>query len=426
MNPTMNAPATTAPMVNAGQRSPATGSQFGRPAEAVLQPGTLVRWAFYLSIFTMPFYRFYLPGTGDRIGVIRMVQMLILFAVLSEPRTCIRLFPVTLVWFVAYCVWRLVAGFWLSPEMFGIWWPSTIHWLQYSIPCVWVMFNVLQFPGMARKGLWALVWGSALCAACHIAGIGVMHFGGLEGRSTVFGENANVIGATYAVAAIAMVGLGMFPEARLHQRLLLLVLMAVVMAALAKTGTRTALLIVVMGVALLFACGQAFGSKAKRFAVLVLAGAVLAGAMSQVPAIVERFERLDVSQIANQEGRARMIPVLWEIFLRSPVYGSGPEGYAFELTRRAMPHLLREQALVSSHNLALKLLVETGLIGFVLFAWGIVKPGLVCAWQARFKPCGSLPLALLLPLVIAGCISAEPSYYLVFWFALAYALAGEA
>jgi O-antigen ligase len=118
-----------------------------------------------------------------------------------------------------------------------------------------------------------------------------------------------------------------------------------------------------------------------------------------------------------------MIPVLWEIFLRSPVYGSGPDDYLFELTRRAMPHLLQKQNLISSHNLALKLLVETGLIGFLLFASG-VKASLVSAWKARLKPCGSLPLAFLLPLIIAGAIVAEPSYYLVFWLATAYALAG--
>ena len=146
--------------------------------------------------------------------------------------------------------------------------------------------------------------------------------------------------------------------------------------------------------------------------------------MSQIPAVVQRFEKLEAARLGDQEGRARMIPVLWEIFLRSPIYGSGPDGYRFELTRRAMPHLLQEQRLVSSHNLPLKLLVETGLIGFLLFAWG-VKAGLVSAWKARLKPCGPLPLALLLPLVIAGSIAAEPSYYLVFWLAMAYALAGE-
>ncbi len=33
--------------------------------------------------------------------------------------------------------------------------------------------------------------------------------------------------------------------------------------------------------------------------------------------------------------------MLWDIFLRSPVYGSGPDQYQFELTRRAMPHLIK-------------------------------------------------------------------------------------
>jgi O-antigen ligase len=246
---------------------------------------------------------------------------------------------------------------------------------------------------------------------------------GAEGRTSVFGENANVVGATYAIAAIALVGLVMFKDMRLHQRLLLLPLVALVMAALAKTGTRAGLLIVLMGIAVLFSQGQAFGSRIKRIAIVVLTGAVLVGVSSQIPAAVERFENLDVSRLADQEGRARMIPVLWEIFLRSPVYGSGPDDYLFELTRRAMPHLLQKQNLISSHNLALKLLVETGLIGFLLFASG-VKASLVSAWKARLKPCGSLPLAFLLPLIIAGAIVAEPSYYLVFWLATAYALAG--
>jgi O-antigen ligase len=336
------------------------------------------------------------------------------------------LVPTALFWFLGYCGLRLATGLWLSPEMSDYWWPTTLIWLQFYLPWAWVMFNLLQFPGMGRQGLLAFIGGASLCALFHLAGIGVAELAhGAEGRTSVFGENANVVGATYAIAAVALVGLVMFKEVQLHQRLLLLPLVALVLAALAKTGTRTALLIVLMGVAVLFAHGQAFGSRTKRLAILVLVGAVLAGVVSQVPAIVERFEKLEVSQLANQEGRARMIPVLWEIFLRSPIYGSGPDGYLFELTRRAMPHLLQEPILVSSHNLALKLLAETGLIGFVLFVAGL-RAGLVSAWKARLKTCGSLPLALLLPLVIAGCISAEPSYYLVFWFALTYALAGQA
>lgn len=408
------------------QSSKPSRSDFGSLALDALQPNVLVRWAFYVSIFAIPFSRFYLPGTGDRVGVTRMVQALILCAILSQPRICLRLVPVALFWFLAYSGVRIFTGLWFTPEMSNFWWPSTLNWLQFSLPWVWVMFNVLQFPGMGRNGLRALIGGCAICALLHIAGIGVVEVAnGVEGRSTVFGENANVVGATYAIAAIVLVGLGMLEGVTLHQRLLLLPLIAIVMAGLAKTGSRTAVLILLMGIAVLFCQGRAFGSRTKRFASVVLIGAVLAGVISQIPTAMQRFEKLETSRIAEQEGRVRMIPVLWEMFLRSPVYGSGPDDYQFELTRRAMPYLLKDQRMIAAHNLALKLLVETGIIGFLLFASGL-KAGLVSAWRARLKPCGSLPLALLLPLAIAGAIVSDPSHLSVFWFAVAYALAGAA
>ena len=395
-------------------------------AADALQPNVLVRWAFYLSIFTIPFTRFYLPGTGDRIGVTRMVQALILCAVLSQPRVCLRLVPNAIFWFLAYCGLRIVSGLWFTPEMSSSWWPNTLIWLQFSLPWVWVMFNVLQFPTVGRGGLWALVWGCCLCASLHLAGIGVVEVDkGIEGRSSVFGENANLVGATYATAAIVLVGLGMFKDVKLHQRLMLLPLIAVIVAGMAKTGSRTGILILAMGIAVLCFQGRAFGSRTKRFVSLVLIGAVLAGVISQIPTVMERFEKLDSSKIEQQEGRVRMLPVLWEMFLRSPIYGSGPDGYEFELTRRAMPYLLKDQRMIVAHNLALLLLVETGIIGFVLFSSG-VKAAVLSAWRARLRPCGSLPLALILPLAIAGLTVADPSHHLVFWFAMAYALAGAA
>jgi O-antigen ligase len=179
-----------------------------------------------------------------------------------------------------------------------------------------------------------------------------------------------------------------------------------------------------MGIGVLFWQGRALGSRIKRLAILVLIGAVLAGVLSRIPTTMKRFEKLD-SSIQAQEGRVRMAPVLWEMFLRSPIYGSGPDGYQLELTRRAMPYLLKEQRLVVAHNLALLLLVETGLMGLLLFGSGLLT-GLASAWKARLKPCGSLPLALLVPLAIASVTVSDPSHHLVFWFAMAYALAGTA
>ena len=120
-----------------------------------------------------------------------------------------------------------------------------------------------------------------------------------------------------------------------------------------------------------------------------------------------------------------MAPVLWEMFLRSPIYGSGPDGYQLELTRRAMPYLIKQERMIVSHNLVLLLLVETGVIGFLLFWFG-AGAALAAAWRARLNTCGSLPLALILPLAMGGATVCNPSHDMVFWFAIAYALAGAA
>jgi len=398
---------------------------FESHAADALQPNVLVRWAFYLSVLGIPFTRLYLPGTGERIGVTRMIQALILGAILSQPRVCIRLMPVALFWFLAYCGWRLLSGLWFTPELSSSWWPNTLDWLQFSLPWVWLMFNVLQFPTISRRGMWALAWGCFLCASLQIAGIGVVDVdNGIEARSSIFGENANVVGATYAVALITLIGLGMLKGVALHQRLLLLPLIAVIGGGMAKTGSRTAVLILLTGIAVLLCQGRAFGWT-KRIVIVVLIGAVLAGVISRIPTVMQRFEKVASFKTQQQEPRARMAPVLWEMFLRSPLYGSGPDDYQLELTRRTMPYLLKDQRLIAAHNLALLLLVETGIIGFLLFASGL-KAGLVSAWKARLKPCSSLPLALILPLAIAGLTVSNPSHDLVFWFAMAYALAGTA
>ena len=425
----LNVPAiTSAPQVLSAD-SPALrlrkafGSNWRTVRIHAVWPNVLVRSAFYLSIFAIPFSRVYLPGTGERVGVARLVQVSIVCAIFSQPRVCIRFVPTALFWFVAYCVIQVGSGLWLTPELSGVWWPRTFSWLQVALPWLWVMFNVLQFPGMGRTGLWAVAWGCSLCALLHVAGIGVVEIdNGTEGRSSIFGENANVAGATYAIAVLAMIGLGMFRDSKLGHRLVLLPLIAVVTIALAKTGSRAAVLILAMGIILLVLQGRAFGSRTKRLGILLLIGVVLAGIVWRIPTAMKRFEQLEGSDVRRQEGRVRMVPVLLEIFQRSPIYGSGPAGYEFELTRRAMPHMIKDQLTTNAHNLALKLLVENGLVGFFLFAAG-VKPALVGAWKARLTTCGSLPLALILPQVMAGMAVLDPSYNLTFWFAVAYGLA---
>jgi O-antigen ligase len=396
-------------------------------AQHLVRPNAFTRWAFYLTAFSIPFTSLYMPGTGERVGVLRLDQLLLLGAVVTQPRVCLRLAPVALVWFGAYYLLRICSGLWLAPEFSRIWWPTTLDLLQFSLPWAWIVFNWMQFPEMRRTGLWALGAGCSLCALLHILGIGVSAVDNSveEVRTTVFGQNANIVGATYATALVALIGLGMLKELQTSRRWLLVPMIGLVGVALAKTGSRTALVMVVAGIAALLFQAKSFSSRIKRYTVLAVIAAVLGASMWQEPIIMARFRDLDPHNIGRLNPRARMAPVLWEMFLRSPIYGSGPDQYQFELTRRAMPYLIRDQKTIVAHNLVLLLLVETGIIGFLVFSAGMWKT-LVAAWRARLKPCGYLPLALLLPFLIAGIVLANPVGDCVFWFVIAYALAGVA
>jgi O-antigen ligase len=304
-----------------------------------------------------------------------------------------------------------------------MWWPSTLELLQFSLPLFWMVFNVLQYPGFSQGGLWALVSGASLCALLHIAGIGTVDVdNGIDGRSSVFSQNANEIGEIYAVALVTMVALGLFRRTRQSLRLVIFPLAGLVGVALAKTGSRTGVLLAVLGIIVLLPQTSAFVPRIKRYLTLLLMTSVLAGVMYQIPTVMKRLAPVASASATRDEARARMIPVLWEMFLRSPVYGSGPDQYQYELTRRAMPYMADKQQTINAHNLALLLLVETGLIGFVIFAFGLTK-GLLAAWRARIGSCGLLPLAWLLPMALCGLTISNPMFSPIFWLALAYALA---
>jgi O-antigen ligase len=353
----------------------------------------------------------------------RIVQLLIVAAIISRPRVCLRVIPVALRWFLGYSALRIIAGLWLAPEYSLLWWPSTLELLQFLLPWTWLTVNVLKYPGFSRTGLWAFVAGVSLCALLHIAGIGMMEVdNGIDGRSTVFGQNANEIGETYALALVALVALGLFKNTPPLLRLMVFPPAALVTIALAKTGSRTGAFLAALGIIILLPQTRAFVPRIKRYVTLLLVALVIAAVLYQIPTVLKRFAPVASGGTKHSEARVRMIPVLWEMFLRSPIYGSGPDQYQYELTRRAMPYLAEKQKTISAHNLALLLLVETGIIGFVMFSFGIGR-GLISAWRARSGESGLLPLAWWLPLTLASLTLSSPLFAPIFWLALAYALA---
>src|SRR2546430_5510514 len=66
--PVISSPPGGFPKSDAGTECKAGRPGFGALADAALWPTVLVRRAFYLSAFAVPFGHLYLPGTGERVG----------------------------------------------------------------------------------------------------------------------------------------------------------------------------------------------------------------------------------------------------------------------------------------------------------------------------------------------------------------------
>src|SRR5881409_3105277 len=103
----------------------------------------------------------------------------------------------------------------------------------------------------------------------------------------------------------------MFKDVKLHQRVLLFLMIGAVAIGLAKTGSRSAVLILALGIAVVIFHGRAFGAKSKRLALAAAIGIILAGVVWQIPTVVERFQQVSSSaKLQKREGRVRMAPVL--------------------------------------------------------------------------------------------------------------------
>jgi len=256
----------------------------------LLHPNLLVRSAFYFSLAAIPFLRLYVPGTGERVGVQRVAQGLLLAAMLSRPRVCLRFVPHALLWFALYCVVRILSGLFQAPEYSKLWWPSTLELLEFYLPWAWLVFNVLHYPKFAHGGLWAFVLGVSFCALLHAVGIGVLDVdNGVDGRSTVFDQNANDIGEIYGVALVTLVALGLYRNTRQTLRFIVFPLAGLVAIGLAKTGSRTGTLFAVLGILILLPQTRAFVPRTKRYVVILLLALVFAGVVSQIPTVMKRF-----------------------------------------------------------------------------------------------------------------------------------------
>ena len=178
----------------------------------------------------------------------------------------------------------------------------------------------------------------AFAASCTIESM-LLIFGvnteiATQGRTTLFADNPNSVGITLALGVVALMGIThgrMTVEKKMA--LLAWTCVAVMGIALVMTGSRSSLLGLVSGLAVVVLKRGSAGTKLKTGLIALSVIAFLVWAAYTNEAMRTRWERtLYEGDVAKK--RDTIMPQAWAMFLEKPVLGWGPVTNRFELGRR--------------------------------------------------------------------------------------------
>jgi len=235
-----------------------------------------------------------------------------------------------------------------------------------------------------------------------------------EQRVTALMMNPNEIGGDLALGLIALLG-GVFGRAAksLLAPILVWPIVCVLVTRIALTGCRGAMLALTVGLVILLQGGSGVQRRLRNMLIVGSALGLLFWFSTQSEQVATRWSMaLDNGNLA---GREDIFPRAWDMFLERPFIGWGPVEHTYELGKRCGAETR------DTHNLALWVLTQSGLLGFIPYSLGIwccVKS----AWRARLGPRGHLPMALVAT-ALACNISRNGETSKLHWLALAIALA---
>lgn len=237
-------------------------------------------------------------------------------------------------------------------------------------------------------------------------------------RQSALGQDPNYLAGTMAIGLLAIwydyaalrkrrgTGAGVFSAVTVG------VLSIVIGMAIMRSGSRNAVLGVLVGAAIISLSSARKTSKARK--VLMVTGLACAGwwAVSQGTILEERFKWLEHSQ--SSEARYDLYPTAIKMVGERPLFGWGAASARYELGRR-----MGINAWVDAHNIILGTLIDNGFIGGLPFILAVV----ICARRAslaRRTSRGYLPAAILAAMLTMNMFVSW--YYMkLFWLIMAYA-----
>jgi O-antigen ligase len=107
----------------------------------------------------------------------------------------------------------------------------------------------------------------------------------------------------------------------------------------------------------------------KRFIYLIVVGVIVAVSLSSVTVVSGRFESTTITDAFETKWKMTLAGL--KMFIKSPVYGLGYEGYK-DHYNRYFP--LSKQRRYDAHNIFITALANYGIIGFIPFLYIFLRP----------------------------------------------------
>lgn len=384
-------------------------------APAAAAPGSrvvvnpLVRLAFYLFIFSIPFE---MPDRSIPAEIPTLTGALFLLVTLFNFNAAYRRIPKPLFWFGAWLWFFGLSTMWNRGDHFAQVIALFLTFVQL-VMLMWAGSNVLRDPRVMKGVLLTFALAVFLRAALQVLGIGATYHQEWTGgyRTTVLGQNPNHSAIIMAAGLVAVLNL--------RFRVIAWLMAGVIGLALIQTGSRAGLICAAAGTLVLLWHGRTTWARVRGVLLGFVVLTLLAFAALRSPMLSARFQEAVTEH--SLAGRERIYPAVLSMISERPVLGWGPVENQYEIAQRIGEE---KQESRDAHNLVLELFSSTGFLGAVPFLIGFM----LCvreAWRGRRSRWQMLPLALLMA-VLTGSISGTWIASKVLWFALAVAVAAGA
>jgi O-antigen ligase len=317
----------------------------------------VIYWLSLILIFTIPWEgAFHLPGFGTAatvMGIVVGACWVVMVAFTGRMRQ-----PITYLFVVGvFVAWVALTSFWSADPVESM--GSVVLWLQ-SFLFVFILWDLYRTKASLLAGLQAYVLGAyAAVGGAVLNYLSSNAFYPHGDRYSLGDTNPDGYGFILALGVPVACYLAASPEIRRMFRLINVGYLPVAFLGIALSGTRTAAL----GAALGLLYGLATLTRLRlltRIAVVVLLAASLLALLPIVQPL-SSFQRLGTTGTEVTQGDLNGRTAQWRqglrAFMRHPVLGVGTDMYRSVNTLNKV-----------AHNSYLSVLVEEGLIGFVLFA----------------------------------------------------------